>query len=150
MRSIEKKRTKKTQKSAPPKTHHEIHSSPATASNSRRHSTKHVPHVRPYSPASIDPGFVELGPVQPSQSVKTKNFTRTHDKRTERLTKYWHSVPHPGMKRLFAQRLKTAWISLLPRPCLIIIVYRLPTKLTDIFLNGLRVFTPSCLRARSR
>ena len=50
-----KKNTEK--KSAPPKTHHEIHSGPATASNSRRHARKHVPRVSPYSPASIDPGL---------------------------------------------------------------------------------------------
>ena len=66
LRSKKKKknRKKKTEKkSAPPKTHHEIHSSPATASNSRRHARKHVPRVSPYSPASIDPGFVEIGLV---------------------------------------------------------------------------------------
>ena len=43
----------------PPKTHHEIHSSPATACNSRRHVMKHVLRASPYSPDSIDPGFVE-------------------------------------------------------------------------------------------
>ena len=35
----------------------------------RRRATKHVPRVSPYSPASIDPGFVEIGHVQLSQSV---------------------------------------------------------------------------------
>ena len=55
----EKKRKKNP---APPKTHHEIHSSPATVTNSRRRATKHVSRVSPYSPASIDPGFVEIGP----------------------------------------------------------------------------------------
>ena len=60
-----------------PKTHHEIHSSPATASNSRRHARKHVTRVSPYSPASMDPGFVEIGLVQLSQSVKTTNVTYT-------------------------------------------------------------------------
>ena len=71
-------RTKKnTEKSAPPpKTRHEIHSNPAIASNSRRHARKHIPRVSPYSPASIDPGFVEIGLVQLSQSVKT-NRPRT-------------------------------------------------------------------------
>ena len=58
---------------AAPKTHHEIHSSPVTATTSRRRATKHVPRVSPYSPASIDPGFVEIGLVQLSQSVKTTN-----------------------------------------------------------------------------
>ena len=45
--------------------------SPATATNSRRRATKHAPRVSPYSHASIDPGFVEIGFVQLSQSVKT-------------------------------------------------------------------------------
>ena len=64
-------------KFAPSKTHHEIHSSPATATTSRRRSKKHVPHVSPYSPASIDTGFVEIDLVQLSQSVKTTNVTHT-------------------------------------------------------------------------
>ena len=47
--------------SAPPKTHHEIHSRPATATNSRRRATKHVARGSQYSRASsIDPGFVEI------------------------------------------------------------------------------------------
>ena len=62
---------------APSKTHHESHISPATATASRRHVMKHVPRVSPYSPASIDPGFVEIGLVQLSQSVKTTNVTHT-------------------------------------------------------------------------
>ena len=68
----------KGKKSAPPKTHHEIHSSPATASNSRQHARKRVPRVSPYSLASIDPGFVEIGHVQLSQSVKTTNVTHSN------------------------------------------------------------------------
>ena len=71
----EKKNERKTKKSAAPKTHHGIHSSPATATTWRRHATKHVPRVSPYSPASIDPGFVEIGFVQLSQSVKTTDVT---------------------------------------------------------------------------
>ena len=74
-KKISKKNAEK--KSAPTKTHHEIHSSPATASNSRRHARKHVLRVSPYSPASIDPGFVEIGLVQLSQSVITTNVTHT-------------------------------------------------------------------------
>ena len=66
------RKKKNTKKSAPPKTHHEIHSSPATVTTSRRLATKHVPRVSPYSPASIDPGFVEIL-VHLSQSVKTTN-----------------------------------------------------------------------------
>ena len=73
-----KKTGKKTEQSAPPKnTHHEIHSSPATATTPRWRETKHVPRVSPYSPASIDPEFVEIGLVQLSQSVKTTNVTQT-------------------------------------------------------------------------
>ena len=45
---------------------------------------KHVPRVKPYSLDSIDPGFVELGLVQLSQSVKTTNVTHTH-RQTDRL-----------------------------------------------------------------
>ena len=56
-------------------THHEIHSSPATATTSRRRAMKDVPRVSPYSPASIGPGFVEIGLVQLSQSVKATNVT---------------------------------------------------------------------------
>ena len=55
---------KNTTKCAPPKTHHDIHTSPATAATSRRRAAKHVPRVSPYSLASIDPGFVEIGLVQ--------------------------------------------------------------------------------------
>ena len=72
---IEKKNTKKF---APPKAHHDIPSSPATATTSRRRATKHVPRVSPYSPGSIDPGFVQIDLVQLSQSVKTTNVTHTH------------------------------------------------------------------------
>ena len=64
-------------KIAPPKTHHEIHTRPATATNSRRRAAKHVPRVSPCSPASIDPGFVQIGLVQLSRSVKKTNVTHT-------------------------------------------------------------------------
>ena len=78
---------KKTNKSDAPKRHHEIYSSPATATNSRRCATKHVPRVSPYPPASIDPEFVEIGLVQLSQSVKTTNVTHTlTDRQTDRQT----------------------------------------------------------------
>ena len=73
-----KSRQKKiTKKSIPPRTHHESHSSPATTTTTRRHVMKHVPHVPPYSPVSIDLGFVEIGLVQLSQSVKTTNVSYT-------------------------------------------------------------------------
>ena len=58
VRSKKKKTKKNPEKSAQRKTHHEIHNNPATATTSRRRATKHVPHVSPYSHASIDPGFV--------------------------------------------------------------------------------------------
>ena len=69
--------TKLKMNPALPKTHNEIHSSPETATNSRRCAAKHVPRVSPCSPASIDPGFVEIGPMQLSQPVKTTNVTHT-------------------------------------------------------------------------
>ena len=58
---------KARKKIAPPKTHHEIHSRPAAATNSRRRAAKHVPRVSPHSPASVDSGFVKIGLVQLSQ-----------------------------------------------------------------------------------
>ena len=85
----EKKKSKKkhTKKSTPPRTRHENHSSLATATNSRRRATKHVPRVSPYSPDSVDPGFVEIGLVQLSRSVETTNVTRTlTDAQTDRPT----------------------------------------------------------------
>ena len=80
----EKKKSRKNP--APPRTHHETHISPATATTSRRHVMEHVPRVGPCSPGSIDPGlnFVEIGLVQLSQSVKTTNVTHT-DGHTDRL-----------------------------------------------------------------
>ena len=79
VRSKKKKKTKKeiTTESAPTKTHHQIHSSSAPATTSERRATKHVPRVSPYSPASIDPGFVEIDLAQISQLVKTTNVTHT-------------------------------------------------------------------------
>ena len=64
-------------KFAPPQTHHASHSSPATTTTSRRRAKTHAPRVSPYSPASIDTGFVKIGLVQLSQSVKTTNVTHT-------------------------------------------------------------------------
>ena len=71
---IEKKNRKNP---APPKTHHETHIKPATATNSTQIATNRASRVSPYSPASIDPGFVEIGLVQLSHSVKTTNVTHT-------------------------------------------------------------------------
>ena len=86
-----------TRNTAAPKTHNKNHSSPATATTSGRLAMKHVPRVSPYSPASIDPGFVEIGLVQLSQSVKTTKISHTHrrihrqiDRQTDRQT-YRHT-----------------------------------------------------------
>ena len=65
-----KRKKDKTRNLAASKTHHEIYSGPATTTTSRRRDTKHAPRVSPYSPASIDPRFMEVGLVQLSQSVK--------------------------------------------------------------------------------
>ena len=90
----------------PPKTHHEIHSSPATATTSRRLATKHIPRVSPYSLASIDLGFVEIGLVQLSQSVKTTNVTHTHRRIHRQTNNIMSPCTHPGMKRLFCLKAK--------------------------------------------
>ena len=59
-----KKKTKKNAKIPPHKIHHEIYSSAATTTThpeTAREETR--PRVSPYSPASIEPGFVEIGLV---------------------------------------------------------------------------------------
>ena len=78
------KKSEKKRNPAAPKTHYEIHSSPATATTSRQRATKHVPRANPYSPASVDPGFVEIGLVQLSKSVKRRmlNIYRQTDRQT--------------------------------------------------------------------
>ena len=72
-------RTKKSNKTNttknPPRpkyTTNYIHSSPATATTSRKRAMKHAPRVSPYTPASIDPEFVEIGLVQLSQLPMAK------------------------------------------------------------------------------
>ena len=72
-----RKRKQNTRKPVAPKIHHEIHNSPATVITSRRRAAKRVPRVSPYSHASIDPGFAEIGLVQLSKSVKNTNVIRT-------------------------------------------------------------------------
>ena len=74
---VRRQKTKKTENPAAPKTHHEIHSSPATATISRRRAAKHIPRVSPYLPASIDPGFAEIGFARLSHSVKATNVSHT-------------------------------------------------------------------------
>ena len=63
---------KQQKKTSLPKIHHVLHSSPATATTSRRRVTRHIPRVSPYTPASIDPGFVEIGLVQLSRLPMAK------------------------------------------------------------------------------
>ena len=75
VRSKKKKVQKKTPH--PEHTTKAAASSPATATTSRRRAKKHVPRVSPYSPASIDTGFMEIGLVQLSQSVKRTNVVHT-------------------------------------------------------------------------
>ena len=69
---------------------------------------KHVPRVSPYALDPIDPGLVEIGLIQLSQSVKATNVTNTRTHITDRLQviKKWHPVCNPGMKRLFALKAK--------------------------------------------
>ena len=122
--AFEKKTQTQTRNSAASETHHEFHSSPTTAITSRRRWTKHVPRVSSYLPASIDPGFVEIGLVQLSQSVKNTNVT-------DKTIKIMQPCTHPGMKRLFCLiGKKTASVASLPRPCLILTRVRASTVRT--------------------
>ena len=138
------RKQKNTKKSAPLKTHHEIHSSPATATNSRRRATKHVPRVCPLSPASIYPRFVEIGLVQLSQSVKTTNVIhtltdthrQTHTDKTDKLNSGTLCAPrYEGA--FLPESKKTASVASLPRPSLVTsCIHR--TDLYDLFpLNDL-------------
>ena len=72
--------------SAPLKTHHEIHSSPVTATTSRRRATKQVARVSPYTLASIDPRFVEIGLAQLSQISKNDECDTYTDRQSDRQT----------------------------------------------------------------
>ena len=93
---------KKTRSPAAPNTHLEIHSNSATATTSRRRATKHVPRVSPYSPASIDLGFVEIGLVQLSQSVKPRMLMLHIDRQDRETTNSYimqHCCTHPGTSR---------------------------------------------------
>ena len=113
-----KKYEKKTRKNpTPPKTHNEIHSSPASATTSRRRATKHVPRVSPYSPASIDPEFVEMGLLQLSQSCKNDEcYThRQTDRQTDRQTNSKMApCTHPGTSREVNE---ARWPHTCSRPC---------------------------------
>ena len=93
------KEKKDTENLAAPKTHHDMYDSAVAATTSRHRATKHVPCVRPYVPASMDPEVVEIDLVQLSQSVKTTNVEHTHpDRQTNEVIA---PCAHPGMKMLF-------------------------------------------------
>ena len=113
VRSKKKKRQQRRNPAAP-KTHHEIHSSSATATTSRRRAKKHVPRVSPYSPASIDRGFVEIGLVQLSQPVKTTNecYTYTH-RRTGKADRQTDELNHGT---LYAPRYEEAFLLYRQKP----------------------------------
>ena len=72
----------------PPHAKHTTESTAARRPRPPRESAEtHVPRGSPYSPASIDTGFVEIGLVQLSQSVKTANVVHTlTDTQTDRQT----------------------------------------------------------------
>ena len=105
--AFEEKKNRKNP--APPQTRHEIHSRPATTTNSRRRVAKHVPRVSAHSPASIDPGFVEIGLVQLSQSLKTTNsMSHAHTDKLNNGTlyapRYEETFLPKGKKRLRSLR----------------------------------------------
>ena len=54
----------------------------------------------PYSPACIGPGFVGIGLVQLSQSLKTTNVTHTRRQTNQIMA----PCTHPGTKRLFCPK----------------------------------------------
>ena len=80
---------KNTKKNPPHPKHHESHSSPVTVTTSRWRAKTHVSHIRPYSAASIDPGFVEIGFVQLSPSAKNDEcYTHIHTDQLSNGTLY--------------------------------------------------------------
>ena len=70
----------------------------------------HVPCLSPYSPASIDTGFVEIGILQLSQSVKTTNLM-SHARTQRQTNKIMAPCTHPGMNRLFCLKAKNSLIT---------------------------------------
>ena len=100
---VRRKKTTKT-KTKTKKTPHPKHTTKSTAARRPRpprDGMKHVPRVSPYSLASMDPGFVEIGLVQLSQSVKTTNVTYTYTEQRNRQTnQVMAPCTHPDMKRL--------------------------------------------------
>ena len=70
-----------------PTHNHQNHSSPATATTSKRRATKQAPRASPSSPASVDTVFVEIGNAQLSQvTILRKIRTQTGSTLTERQT----------------------------------------------------------------
>ena len=108
-----KKTKKKTRKNpAAPKTHREINpQQPGDRDHLETACTvKHVSRVSPYSPASIDTGFVEIGILQLSQSVKTTNLM-SHARTQRQTNKIMAPCTHPGMNRLFCLKAKNSLIT---------------------------------------
>jgi len=67
-----------TRKKNPPHPKHTAESTAARRPRSPRDGARrNIPRVSPYSPASMDPGFVEIDIVQLSQAVNTTNVTHT-------------------------------------------------------------------------
>ena len=80
-----KSRQKKSRKNPP----HRKHTTKATAARrpppaSRRHVMKHVPRVRPHSPASIDPGFCGNRPRTALAISKNDECHTYTDRQTDR------------------------------------------------------------------
>ena len=68
VRSKKKNRKKqKQQKIHPAQNTPRYPQQPGDRDHLERRATRHIPRVSPYTPASIDPGFVEIGHVQLSQ-----------------------------------------------------------------------------------
>ena len=71
-----------------------IHSSPATATTSRRRAVKHVPLGSPYShSSSIDPGFVESASL-----VCTRMYILALLLLLRRLCTFWFSILFSGQR----------------------------------------------------
>ena len=138
-----KKKTRKKikKKTAAPKTHHEIHSIPATAINSRRRAKKHVPRVSPYSPASIDPGVCGnrlRTALAISKNVECYTHTDTR-KQTDKTIEIMAPCTHHGMKRLYCLKEKNGLIIILRRS-----TSRLPnTRPTELLVPGATTAIPT-------
>ena len=105
---------------ASPRTH-QIHSSPATATISRRRAMKHVPRVSPYSPASIDffCGNRPRAALAISKNDECYTYTgRQTDRHIDKLKNGTLYVRRYD-EAVFAYRQQTASIASLLPPCLI-------------------------------